>query len=352
MGEEEKKPEEKKPEEGKEEAKPEKPKEEKKAEESKEPPPPPPPQEIVLRVYMHCEGCARKIRRSLKTMEGIEDVQTDCKTHKVVVKGEKADPFKVVERVERKSHRQVDLLSPIPKPPPAEEAKKTEEKAPPKPEEKKEEPKVVIIVVLKVHMHCEACAQQLKRRIQRMQGVENAEPDLKSSQVTVKGVFDPPKLVEYVKKRTGKHAVIVKVEPQKKVEEKPKEEKKEEEVKKVEGDQKKDGGGGGEAAPAPAGAEEGTKVVDTKTNELLHHYFPLNYHAYPPKYAPDLNYQVYPPNFAPELNYHVYPPNFATEMYHPSHPYPPPHAPQISYPYPPHAPQMFSDENPNGCSVM
>lgn len=63
---------EKKPEEGKS----EKPKsddnnkkEEKKIEESKETTPPP-PQEIVLRVYMHCEGCARKVRRCLKGFEG------------------------------------------------------------------------------------------------------------------------------------------------------------------------------------------------------------------------------------------------------------------------------------------
>lgn len=28
------------------------------------------PEEIVLRVYMHCEGCARKVRRCLKGFEG------------------------------------------------------------------------------------------------------------------------------------------------------------------------------------------------------------------------------------------------------------------------------------------
>lgn len=72
-------------------------------------------------------------------MAGVEDVITDCKTHKVIVKGEKADPLKVLDRVQRKSHRQVELLSPIPKPTAAEEEKKAEEKAPPKPEEKKEE---------------------------------------------------------------------------------------------------------------------------------------------------------------------------------------------------------------------
>lgn len=71
-------------------------------------------------------------------MTGVEDVITDCKTHKVVVKGEKADPLKVLDRVQRKSHRQVELLSPIPKPPAPEEPK-PEEKEKPKPEEKKEE---------------------------------------------------------------------------------------------------------------------------------------------------------------------------------------------------------------------
>lgn len=63
---------------------------------------------------------------------------TDCKTSMVVVKGVKADPLKVLERVQRKSHRQVELLSPIPKPK-AEEEKKPEEKETPKPVEKKEE---------------------------------------------------------------------------------------------------------------------------------------------------------------------------------------------------------------------
>ena len=67
-------------------------KEDKKTEESKEgkeqqptkeevPPPPPPPPEIVLKVYMHCEGCARKVRRCLRGFEGkqLEKQSTDRK---------------------------------------------------------------------------------------------------------------------------------------------------------------------------------------------------------------------------------------------------------------------------------
>ncbi|KAF3438729.1 hypothetical protein FNV43_RR21493 [Rhamnella rubrinervis] len=337
MGEEEKKPEEKKvqekkPEEAKKPAEEkkaeEKPADEKKTEEKKaeggkeeKSQAPPPPQEIVLKVYMHCEGCARKVRRCLKGFEGVEDVTTDCKTHKVVVKGEKADPLKVLERVQRKSHRQVELLSPIPKPL-AEEEKKPEEKEKSKPEEKKEEP-LVITVVLKVHMHCDACAQEIRKRILRIKGVETAEPDLKGSQVTVRGVFDPPKLVEYVHKRTGKHAVIVKQDPDNKKDKvgENKEEKKGGGGE--EGDKDKKGGGGevaeenkdkkegdseAKAAAAPAAAEgaeavssEETKVVELKKSE---HYY------YPPRHAMEL------------------------------------------YAYNNYAPQIFSDENPNACSVM
>jgi copper chaperone CopZ len=338
MGEEEKKPEgteEKKMEEEKKTEEVKKPEEEDKkkeeaAKEEKEEkktevaPPPPPPQEIILRVFMHCEGCARKVRRCLKGFEGVEDVLTDCKTHKVVVKGEKADPVKVLMRVQRKSHRQVELLSPIPKPP-AEEPK-VEEKEPPKPEEKKEPQ--VITVVLKVYMHCEGCAQEIKKGIQRMKGVEKAEPDLKSSQVTVKGVFDPPQLVEYVYKRTGKHAVIVKPEPEKKKDsddkgKEGKEEKKVEEAaapeeKKVEeaappAEQKPPAAAAAEEKSEAAAEKEESNNDESKMVEMRNEF----------------------QNFYPN-NYQIDPHMFATEM-------------QVHYPP---APQIFSDENPNACSVM
>ncbi|KAG6746191.1 hypothetical protein POTOM_050714 [Populus tomentosa] len=340
MGEEEKKPaaeEVKKPEEPKkveEEKKEEKPaekpaaeekKDEKKPEETKDKSPPP-PQEIVLKVYMHCEGCARKVRRCLKGFEGVEDVATDCKASKVVVKGEKADPLKVLERIQRKSHRQVVLISPIPKPP-SEEEKKAEEKEKPKVEEKKEEPPVIRMVVLRVSMHCEACALEIKKRILRMKGmtifcVESAEPDLKSSEVTVKGVFEPQKLVEYVYKRAGKHAVIVKQEPEKKEEEKGKESK--EEKKGEEGDKqnkggdggageqgenndKKEGGGGGGGGEAKAEAKAATAAEETTEETTVVELRKMDFY----------NYYNHPPRY----EYYAHP-------------------------------QIFSDENPNACSVM
>ncbi|XP_073134777.1 heavy metal-associated isoprenylated plant protein 7-like [Henckelia pumila] len=285
----------------------------------------PPPQEIILKVYMHCEGCARKVRRCLKDFEGVEDVITDCRSSKVVVKGEKADPLKVLERVQKKSHRQVELISPIPKPPPEDNKLKPEEVTEvAKSEEKKtEEEPPVVTVLLGVYMHCEACAQEIKKRIQRMKGVESAEPDLKSSQVTVKGVFEPEKLVDHVWKRTGKHAVISKVEPEMKPEEEGKGgekvmkvEEREKETKKVEKDEEKEEKNGGVAGNSPPGAEPGAgepedSKMEFKRNEIFFQNYPQNHEVY------------YPQRFTQDHSYVAYP-----------------------------APQIFSDENPNACFVM
>ncbi|KAK7302303.1 hypothetical protein RJT34_13189 [Clitoria ternatea] len=328
---EEKKPEELKKTEQEEAKAAEKPAEEKKQDEPKESQAeevalPPPPPEIVLKVFMHCEGCARKVRRSLKGFPGVEEVVTDCKSNKVVVKGEKADPLKVLERVQRKSHRKVELLSPIPKPP---EEDKAQEEEKPKPEDKKQEPQIVT-VVLKVHMHCEACAQEIKRRIERMKGVESAEPDLKKSEVSVKGVYDPAKLVEYVYKKTGKQAVIVKQEAEKKekVEEGNKEAKEEDQKKEEEGEKEKKNSEDGEKKEK----EEEPKAEEKKTEEEV-----VAAAAAPSEESKVGEVKI--------NEYYYNPPSYGMEVYA----YPVYNAYYHSYPPPP---QMFSDENPNACNVM
>ncbi|KAL6983944.1 hypothetical protein U1Q18_017316 [Sarracenia purpurea var. burkii] len=123
------------------------------------------------------------------------------KNHKVTVKGQNADPRKVVNRLHKKTNKHVNLISPILK-------EKKEEKK----QEKEEEPKVVE-VVLKIYMHCEGCAEDIKYCIHKMQGVYTVDTDMKNSQVTVKGVFEPKKLVEFIKRRAGKHACILKQTP-------------------------------------------------------------------------------------------------------------------------------------------
>ncbi|KAJ3683555.1 hypothetical protein LUZ60_013782 [Juncus effusus] len=189
--------------------------------------PPSPPDVVVMRVLMHCEGCAKKVRVSLKGLEGVEDVRTDCKTNTVQVKGRKAaqDPKKVADRIYRKSGKRAEIISPVPIPVPmpvpvpvivpvvgtVETRDKKNEGETHKIESKKEAQG--IMVVLKIHMHCEACSEAIRNRILRLREVQEVVTDLKASQVTVKGDFDPICLVRYIYNRTGKKAVVVKQEP-------------------------------------------------------------------------------------------------------------------------------------------
>ncbi|TKY72267.1 Heavy metal-associated isoprenylated plant protein 26 [Spatholobus suberectus] len=264
-------------EENKKEGKKEEATEEKKEEEKKDEEPP----EIVLKVDMHCEACARKVAKALKGFEGVEEVTADSKASKVVVKGKAADPIKVCERLQKKSGKKVELISPLPKPP---EEKKEEEIKEPQPEEKKEEPPPVVTVVLKVRMHCEACAQCIQKQIRKIQGVESVETSLGNDQVTVKGVVDPAKLVDYVSKRTRKQASIVKEEEKEKKEEEKNEEKEEEKKKGEESKGDED--------------EDGDYRTDIKRSE----YRPSRYYV-----------------------------DYIDNAYYP---------------------EFFSDENPNGCTVM
>ncbi|EPS58330.1 hypothetical protein M569_16485, partial [Genlisea aurea] len=145
-------------------------------------------------------------------------------------------------------------------------------------------------------------------------GVESVEPDLKESKVTVKGVFTPENLVDCVYRRTLKHATIISVEPEKKKDENPKESKEEEE-KKPEDPPKEDKPGDDVAPPEKGGVGGGETEepkIDLRKNEF-HYLFPNNF-------------QIYPQIFVHgEHSYGQF--------------YPPP-------------PAMFSDENPNACSVM
>ncbi|XP_021624280.1 heavy metal-associated isoprenylated plant protein 7 isoform X2 [Manihot esculenta] len=216
--------EEKKEEEKKDEVKDEgKKKEEQKEKKVEEPP------EIVLKVDMHCEACARKVARALKGFQGVEEVTTDSKARKVVVKGKAADPLKIYERLKKKTRRKVVLISPLPEPP----EQNNQDPSPP-PKEEKMEPPPVVTVVLSIRMHCEACAQALQKRVLKIRGVESVETNVATSQVIVKGIVDPTELISDVYKKTGKQAFIVKGEEKKKEEEKKEEVNKEEEKKEEE----------------------------------------------------------------------------------------------------------------------
>ncbi|KAF7147329.1 hypothetical protein RHSIM_Rhsim03G0216900 [Rhododendron simsii] len=252
-----------------------------KTEEKKEEPKPPSP--FVLFVDLHCVGCAKKIERSILNIKGVEGVEIDMSQNQVTIKGV-VEPQAVCAKIMKKTKRRARVLSPLP----ASEGE-------PIPEVVNSQVSGLTTVELNVNMHCEACAEQLKRTILKMKGVTSATTELSSMKVTVTGTMDADKLVEYVYRRTKKQAKIVpQPEPEPKPEEKKEAEKPAEEPKpeekKEEGeggekppDEEKKEGGGGEnensAGKEAAGDEQNIMNVVTGDEQamqrMMYYYQPL-----------------------------------------------------------------------------
>ncbi|KAL6127480.1 hypothetical protein ACLB2K_070845 [Fragaria x ananassa] len=305
MGEE-TKPEEAKVEEVKPEEKAEEKAEEKKEEkaaeeEKKEEPKPPAP--FVLYVDLHCVGCAKKIERSIMKIRGVEGVLIDMAKNEVTIKGI-VEPQEVCNKIMKRTKRKAKVLSPLP----AAEGE-------PIPEVVASQVSGLTTVELQVNMHCEACAEQLKKKILKMRGVQNAVTDHNSGKVTVTGTMDGDKLVDYVYRRTRKQAKIVpqpEPEPEKKEEaaaEKPAEEAKPEEKKEENAEKKEEEKPAEEAKKEEEGGAGGGEKEE-HNNDVV---------------------QGIPEEELKRMMQHYYQPLYVYERIPP--------------------PQLFSDENPNACCI-
>nr|GFA53539.1 protein sodium potassium root defective 2 [Tanacetum cinerariifolium] len=61
---------------------------------------------VVLRVSMHCNGCARKVQRHISKMEGVTSYQVDLETKMVIIMGDIV-PFEVLESVSKVKNAQL-----------------------------------------------------------------------------------------------------------------------------------------------------------------------------------------------------------------------------------------------------
>ncbi|GMH09832.1 hypothetical protein Nepgr_011673 [Nepenthes gracilis] len=292
---------------------------------------------VVLKLDLHCEGCAKKVRRSVKNFDGVESVKADRGNNTLTVIGN-VDPVKIKERVEEKTKKKVELISPQPKKGKEdgggngdkksdEKSKKSDDK---KTEEKTPKEPPVKTVVLKTRVHCDGCALKIKRIVRKCEGVQDVNVDLQKDLVTVKGTMNMNEILPYLNTKMKRSVEIVpaaKKDDAGSGDKKPKEgggEKKEKEG----GGEKKEkaggGGGGGDqkenAKPAAGGGGEAGKSGDNankvEVNKLEHYGYPYGYGGY-----------IYDPSQGHGNGYSM-------EYWH---------AP---------SPQMFSDENPNACSVM
>lgn len=291
-------------------------KKDEKAEEKKEEPKPPSP--VVLYVDLHCVGCAKKIERSLMRIRGVEAVAIDMAQNHITVKGV-VDPQALCTKIQKKTNKRATILSPLP----AAEGEPTPQLVP-------SQVNGLITVELNVNMHCEACAQQLKRKILKMRGVQTAEADSYTSKVTVTGTMDAQRLVDYVYRRTKKQARIV-PQPQPNPEPKPEPEKGEE--KKEEGEKP------AEEPPKPEENKEenAEKKVDKEPEEEK-----KNEESAESKEGNAKEEKVEESKEEHKLDELNIEERNARMMYY----YPPLYVIERIPP-----PQIFSDENPNACCI-
>ncbi|KAG7551784.1 Heavy metal-associated domain superfamily [Arabidopsis thaliana x Arabidopsis arenosa] len=171
---------------------------EEKPTEEEEPQPPPPPPPFILYVDLHCVGCAKKIERSILKIRGVEEVVMDMNENQVTIKGV-LDPQAVCNKIKKKTKRMAKVLSPLP----------AAEGEPLPPIITSQVSGGLTTVELNVNMHCEACADQLKKKILKMRGVQTTVTEHTTGKVIVTGTMDAEKLVDYVYRRTKKQARIV-----------------------------------------------------------------------------------------------------------------------------------------------
>ncbi|CAA2933248.1 heavy metal-associated isoprenylated plant 6-like [Olea europaea subsp. europaea] len=294
---------------------------------------------VVLKLDLHCEGCAQKVKRSVRHFEGVEDVKADWESGKLTVTG-KVDPSWLHERVEYKTKKKAVLVSPQPKKDGNGGAggdKKSEEKSEKKVEEKKTEDKkpkepVESTVFMKIKLHCDGCARKIKRTISKnIDGVKSVSTDLQKDLVTVIGTMDVKHLTAYLKEKLQRSIEIVL-------------------PKKAEGGGDKKGKQGeGEkkdGAKAATGDGEGSKSEGKKMeiNKMEFHGYNPETHYAVPMYNQSYAHQGYGvPMYQPHQDYAY---NGHVAQYAPG----PPPPPLPTYLH--DTDQMFSDENPNACFIM
>ncbi|XP_022963435.1 heavy metal-associated isoprenylated plant protein 3-like [Cucurbita moschata] len=295
---------------------------------------------VVFKIDMHCDGCAKKVKRAVKHLEGVSDVKADPASNKLTVTG-KVDPASIKSKLEKKTKKKVEIVSPQPKKDGGGDKKadeksekkadgksekksdeKAEKKADGKAEKKSEEKKAddkkakESTVVLKMQLHCEGCIQKIRKAVIKYKGVNGITIDGQKDLVTVKGTMDGKDLATYLK---GKFNRSVEVVPPKKEATAAAGDKKEKDAKVV-----SSGGDGG-----------GAKMEISKMEFSGYSYPPSAFYYGGHAMDAQTSYPVH--GFANSSSYYTNQ-NYVNQgyaMYDNSH-----------------APQMFSDENPNACSVM
>ncbi|XP_022944012.1 heavy metal-associated isoprenylated plant protein 3 [Cucurbita moschata] len=158
----------------------------------------------VFNIDMHCEGCANKLRRCVRQIQGVERVRADWEANKLTVIG-KFDASTLREKLADKTNKKIDIVS--------SEGKKEKKSKKPDEEAEDEKPKdkeiPVTTATLKVELHCQGCVERIYKVVSRTKGVEDMAMERQKDLVTVKGKMDVKALVHNLEDKLKRKVAVV-----------------------------------------------------------------------------------------------------------------------------------------------
>ncbi|OVA04300.1 Heavy metal-associated domain [Macleaya cordata] len=312
----------------------------------------------VLKVSIHCEGCKRKVKKILQSIDGIYDIKIDSKQHRVTVIGN-VNGETLVKKLS-KSGKHAELL-----PQKAEKKEKNQEKV--KNNEKQKDPQP--------QSSKNGSFEEQSKPDENVQVKPNNENSDSSAKSTENGGHPAKTGVDSQSQESKSDEMKPEIlspdsEPSAATDKKDKE---------SDGaaDKSKSGNGGkrkgkkGQKSEIPVGVEV---LRDTPTSTVSPtpvdpatasvNLSPPRQHANPyPSYGPSpayiMSYSTAHPSSSYSETYYAQPPSYTYAQPTPYTYAPPPPPPSYTYTHadsPPLQPSdsftMFSDENANGCSVM
>ncbi|EXB70672.1 hypothetical protein L484_023858 [Morus notabilis] len=177
----------------------------------------------VYKTKLHCLQCARDIKRPLLRTQGVHSVDVDMEKGEIKAKGS-FDPIEIQKRIEKLANKKIELISPKIQ---IKESVQTDKKV-----VKETKQAISRTTSMKVNMHCDQCARDLEKMLLRQKGIHSVKTDMKSQILTVDGTIEPEKLVSFLQRKVNKHAEIITAKKEEKKEQiMIKEEKKEQIIK-------------------------------------------------------------------------------------------------------------------------
>ncbi|XVE99317.1 hypothetical protein REPUB_Repub03eG0187900 [Reevesia pubescens] len=167
----------------------------------------------IYKVNLHCGQCASDIKKPLLKTQGVHGVEVGFEKGEIKVKGD-IDVIKIHKMIEKLSKKKVELVSP--------KINIADKEKAAKPQEKVKEIKKPILrtTILKVHLHCDKCEEELRKKLLKHKGIFSVKTDKKAQTLTIQGTIEPDKLLSYIRKKVHKHAEIISSKTEEKEEKK------------------------------------------------------------------------------------------------------------------------------------